>query len=206
MDQDRERELELENEKLRRKVEQQKSATVAIPILLDDNDEKGEARNTPFWRTSLFGWSVVVAVVGIFCLLWTRILYPNDDTKDPVPSPDRTTAMDIIANQRMLSTFHMYLESTGLAHYIRNDNQQVTRNGSFTILAPTNDAFRTFLPSELRYREPKGVLLLRGLLSKHIIYDIHMPRDMTNGTVLNTLQNESITVISAPNISFLLRP
>ena len=105
----------------------------------------------------------------------------GDDTPVVVPEPNNIT--DIVTNTDRFSSLLAALERTGLTSTIAS--------GEYTVFAPNNDAFATFLNGAAL--EDVDVDVLTQLLLNHVVAGTVKSTDLSNGYAA-TLAEESTTM------------
>lgn len=94
-----------------------------------------------------------------------------------------------ISTSANLSTFVSIAEAVGLSDILKE------KGGEYTIFAPTNAAFEKFAPggvNGLLATETKGSLT--ALMTYHVVPGNYSAKDLTDGTVLTTVQGDTLTV------------
>jgi len=76
-----------------------------------------------------------------------------------------TGVTDILAKNGQLSTFSMLLEASGLDVEMRKRES----NRSFTLLAPTNEALKKFLPADRLEKLLQDQPELKKFVGRHIV-------------------------------------
>lgn len=103
----------------------------------------------------------------------------NDDDGTPDMQGEESIA-DIVANTAEYSTLTMALDITGLTTTLAAD-------GEFTVFAPNNAAFQSFLDANgIAGLNDVPVPVLREILLNHVVGGVNMSQDLSTGYV-NTL-------------------
>src|SRR5690554_19868 len=103
----------------------------------------------------------------------------NDDDGTPDMQGEESIA-DIVANTAEYSTLAMALDITGLTATLAAD-------GEFTVFAPNNAAFQSFLDANgIAGLNDVPVPVLREILLNHVVGGVNMSQDLSTGYV-NTL-------------------
>lgn len=103
----------------------------------------------------------------------------NDDDGTPDMQGEESIA-DIVANTAEYSTLAMALDITGLTTTLAAD-------GEFTVFAPNNAAFQSFLDANgIAGLNDVPVPVLREILLNHVVGGVNMSQDLSTGYV-NTL-------------------
>ena len=144
--------------------------------------DRRRKRQVRVLSTALFAVLIIVLVVVLLVAL------DNGDSEPFVI--DNSTVVSIISGYSELSLFRGYIESTGLIAQLESG-----KIGNLTILAPTNRAFEEYMLSSesMVYAEPRGVVHLRKILQKHILFGHVSFDNVTDNADFNTLSGESVT-------------
>jgi uncharacterized surface protein with fasciclin (FAS1) repeats len=100
-----------------------------------------------------------------------------------------------ISTSTNLSTFVSIAEAVGLTDILKE------KGGEYTIFAPTNAAFEKFTPggvTGLLATESKDSLT--ALMMYHVVPGHYSAKELTDGTVLTTLQGEKLTVSNVKGV------
>jgi uncharacterized surface protein with fasciclin (FAS1) repeats len=115
---------------------------------------------------------------------------------DPAPTPAPQTITQIAGGNAELSTLVTALELTGL-------DEVLSGSGQFTVFAPTNAAFTTFLPQGVDV-EDVPVDVLTNILLNHVIGSKIMSSVIPDATYVTTLSPIN-TNSGAPTISMFVQ-
>ncbi len=103
------------------------------------------------------------------------------------PAPLNNSVADIIANSEVHNTLEAAIDAAGLTSTLDSE-------GSFTVFAPTDDAFAA-LPAGLLdtlLADPSGDLT--QILLYHVLGDVVLSTDLSDGLEATTLQGSAVTV------------
>lgn len=96
-----------------------------------------------------------------------------------------------------LANFSAGLKQTGLSDTLNNKGILVFGNLSFLVFAPSDDAFANVTGVDLKANETA----LKNVLSYHIIGGVSTVGNLTNGSSLQTLIGENLTVSTKDGLS-----
>ena len=103
------------------------------------------------------------------------------------PAPLDNSVADVIANSEVHNTLEAAIDAAGLTSTLDSE-------GSFTVFAPTDDAFAA-LPAGLLdtlLADPSGDLT--QILLYHVVGDVVLSTDLSDGLEATTLQGSTVTV------------
>ena len=152
-------------------------------------------------------WIVILVALLVFCGIAAYFLLKNDSGSGPSAStdslqqnvqPGTESLAALIEKNTSLSTLNGAISSLGLADSLDGTTQ-------FTVLAPTNDAFKALPTGSLeRLLKVDAKDQLKNVINYHIIPGVYNASQLTNGQRLKSLTGQEITVsIVDKNIWFV---
>lgn len=152
-------------------------------------------------------WIIILVALLAFCGIAAYFLLKNDTGSTPSAStdslqqnvqPGTESLAAILEKNTSLSTYYGAVSGLGLADSLDGTTQ-------FTILAPTNDAFKALPTGSLeRLLKADAKDQLKNIVNYHIIPGIFNAGQLTNGQRLKSLTGQEITVnIVDKNIWFV---
>ncbi len=152
-------------------------------------------------------WIIILVALLAFCGIAAYFLLKNDsgsgpsattDTLQQNVQPGTESLAALLEKNTSLSSLNSAISSLGLADSLDGTTQ-------FTILAPTNDAFKALPTGSLeRLLKADAKDQLKNVVNYHIIPGVYNASQFTNGQRLKSLTGQEITVsIVDKNIWFV---
>ncbi len=105
--------------------------------------------------------------------------------------------MEVTKDLGSLGNFSAALQQTGLADALDNKGLLVFGNISFLVFAPNDAAFANLTGIDLAANETD----LKRVVSYHVACGSCAPGELTNGTLLRTLQGENLSITTTDGLS-----
>lgn len=139
-------------------------------------------------KNSLFNWNLKISAIAI--ALGFGLVACNDD--DDTPMIETNTIVDVASGNASFSTLVAALDRADLV-------ATLSTPGPFTVFAPTNDAFGSFLDANgLTADQLLANPNLADILTYHVVSGSVGSSDVTPGRV-NTIAGDPFFVSQAPN-------
>ncbi len=152
-------------------------------------------------------WIIILVALLIFCGIAAYFLLKSDSSSTPAATtdsleqnvqPGTESIAALLEKNTALSTYYSAVSSLGLADSLDGTTQ-------FTVLAPTNDAFKALPTSSLeRLLKVDAKDQLKNIVNYHIIPGVFNAGQLTDGQRLKSITGQEVTVsILDKNIWFI---
>lgn len=122
--------------------------------------------------------------LGVGLIALAIVLAGCDTNVGSTPNPETPSITDYATEVAALSALGDALQQAGLADQLDGD-------GSFTVFAPTNDAFGAIEAQELML--PRNEALLEEVLTYHVVPQDITTENISNGMTVETLEGDELT-------------
>ncbi len=127
-----------------------------------------------------------ILLVLLVCALSFSACNDDDDDKDDDMTPEKNIAQ-LVMDTDNLSSLEAALEKAGLVSTFQGSTE-------YTVFAPTNAAFETFLSSAGYTLESVPTDLLTTVLQRHVVAGEVKSSALSNGQMVNTIGSDTLTV------------
>lgn len=128
----------------------------------------------------------LIHLFAILIATFTFIGCSNDDDNG-TPMPEGNTIVDIVASNSEYSSLAAALDAAGLTAVLASE-------GNFTVFAPNNTAFSTFLSANgFASLDEVPVEVLREILLNHVVEGVNTSGDLTTGYITSLATGSSST-------------